>query len=139
MSYLNEDIYLGMDNDRINPVIIAVGDYDTVDGILKNELSYRQKTSIVRSTDIFDGNDLENDVYTLHGRTLLMADNICVTNNGNSEYTVQIDVSGDWKHDHLWFKNLMSKLFHATQVSENLIGESDSDYYAATHTYRILV
>ena len=69
MSYLNEDIYLGMDNDRSNPVIIAVGDYDTVDGILKNELSYRQKTSIVKSTDIFDGNDLENDVYALHGRT----------------------------------------------------------------------
>ncbi len=50
--------------------------------------------------------------------------------------TVSVEIMwGDWKHDHLCADDLMSVVFGATKVSEDVTEEDGSDAYSAVHTY----
>lgn len=137
MSYLkNKDLYIGISNDRPYPMIITIGNKADVDKRLKTIFTYYKNTSISKITDIFNGNNLEDDIYTLTNYLTTSTDNIDVSKDSRG-YIIHVDVEGDWKHDHLWFKNLMNEIFDATQISETLLEDSESDYYSAEHTYRI--
>lgn len=46
--------------------------------------------------------------------------------------TISIKIDGDWKHDHLRAKHLLSQHGY-NQVCENVIGNSDSDFYTSVH------
>ena len=48
--------------------------------------------------------------------------------------TVTIFVEGDWKHDHLYVKHLLSTIGF-NEVREDVIGSTDSDYYKSEHTF----
>jgi hypothetical protein len=48
--------------------------------------------------------------------------------------TVTVFIEGDWKHDHLFAVNILSDLGFS-EVREDLIGSSDSDYYKSEHTF----
>ena len=48
--------------------------------------------------------------------------------------TVTVFVEGDWKHDHLYVKHLLSTIGF-NEVCEETIGSTDSDYYKSEHTF----
>lgn len=48
--------------------------------------------------------------------------------------TVTIFVEGDWKHDHLYIKHLLSTIWF-NEIREDVIGSQDSDYYKSEHTF----
>ena len=48
--------------------------------------------------------------------------------------TVTVFVEGDWKHDHLYVKHLLSTIGF-NEVREDIVGSSDSDYYKSEHTF----
>lgn len=54
---------------------------------------------------------------------------------GDDVKAVCVSISrGDWKHDHLWARNLMSYLGYV-KVGEVVTEEDGSDCYSAKHTY----
>ena len=48
--------------------------------------------------------------------------------------TVTVFVEGDWKHDHLYVKHLLSTIGF-NEVREDIVGSTDSDYYKSEHTF----
>lgn len=64
-------------------------------------------------------------------------------NNLSYEWEVSVDLPnvvmiyvewGDWKHDHIYLRNIMQKHgFHL--ISEEVTEEDGSDAYSATHIY----
>lgn len=48
--------------------------------------------------------------------------------------TVTIFVEGDWKHDHLYIKHLLSTIGF-NEIREDVVGSQDSDYYKSEHTF----
>ena len=51
---------------------------------------------------------------------------------------IQVSISvGDWKHEHLWCRDLMDYIGYA-QAEEEVTEENGSDCYSAIHTYRKL-
>ena len=48
--------------------------------------------------------------------------------------TVTVFIKGDWKHDHLYVKHLLSTIGF-NEVREDVIGSTDSDYYKSEHTF----
>ena len=48
--------------------------------------------------------------------------------------TVTVFIEGDWKHDHLYVKRLLSTIGF-NEVREDIVGSSDSDYYKSEHTF----
>ena len=50
--------------------------------------------------------------------------------------TVTVDISwGDWKHEHLWCRDLMSYIGYE-KIDERVTEENGDDAYSAIHTYR---
>ena len=50
-------------------------------------------------------------------------------------YAVAVDISwGDWKHEHLWARDLMSYLGY-TEIGSKVTEEDGSDCYSATHYF----
>jgi hypothetical protein len=56
----------------------------------------------------------------------------------NADYslnTIYIDIDwGDWKHDHLYIRHLLSTIGF-NEIREDVIGSTDSDYYKSEHTF----
>ncbi len=48
--------------------------------------------------------------------------------------TVTVFIEGDWKHDHLRVKYLLSTIGY-NEIREDTIGNTDSDYYKSEHTF----
>lgn len=46
----------------------------------------------------------------------------------------KIDVTGDWKHDHIFTDQLMESIGY-TLMGETITDSDDSDYYSAIHSY----
>ena len=46
-----------------------------------------------------------------------------------------IEITGDWKHEHLHTDSILCKLFGCNLISEYVTEEDGSDYYSAIHTY----
>lgn len=59
----------------------------------------------------------------------------CTVKEGSAINLVKIAVQGDWKHTHKWLDRFMDSLFWAVVVTENIISEDDSDYYASEHVF----
>ena len=50
--------------------------------------------------------------------------------------TVTVDISwGDWKHEHLWCRDLMGYIGYE-KIDERVTEENGDDAYSAIHTYR---
>jgi len=48
--------------------------------------------------------------------------------------TVTVFIEGDWKHDHLHVKHLLSTIGF-NEIREDIVGSTDSDYYKSEHTF----
>ncbi len=55
-------------------------------------------------------------------------------NNKFPSCTVTVFVEGDWKHDHLFVKHLLSTIGYS-EVREDIVGNSDDDFYKSEHTF----
>lgn len=47
--------------------------------------------------------------------------------------TIAIEISGDWKHEHLACDALIKRYFPNAYITEGEPDNSDSDFYTATH------
>ena len=63
-----------------------------------------------------------------------MSDLVDFRDMGNM-YTVTIQIDGDWKHDHHRADWVVSEEIPYITVKKQEIGQSDSDWYTANHTY----
>jgi len=55
----------------------------------------------------------------------------------SSNDRIIVDVSGDWKHDHLHTDYLVTTAFDLVKECENVTESNDSDSYKAEHYYRL--
>lgn len=46
-----------------------------------------------------------------------------------------VEITGDWKHDHIHADNVIKKLFGAIPISEDVTQEDGTDFYSSIHTY----
>lgn len=78
-------------------------------------------------------------------------DNICTEAQINAfngidydyeEKEIYVDIEGDWKHSHSRFDYLVKEYFKKqnikADISQEEIGQSDCDWYCATHTIKIV-
>ncbi len=68
--------------------------------------------------EVFVANHMNADAYVLNKNTL------------------EVRIEGDWKHDHLYGKNLINRNFDC-EIECVEIEYTDSDYYAATYQVKI--
>lgn len=47
----------------------------------------------------------------------------------------RVEITGDWKHEHIHTNCILKEMFGCSLVSENVTEEDGSDYYSAIHTY----
>ena len=65
-----------------------------------------------------------------------LSDNRCYTDeiyHDNGAILIQVNW-GDWKHDHLWLRDLMDYIGYI-QISERVTEDNGSDCYSAQHTF----
>ena len=56
--------------------------------------------------------------------------------DANTDGTIDVDVVwGDWKHDHLYLRHVMTKNGY-TQVYEMVTEEDGDDAYSSIHTFK---
>lgn len=55
-------------------------------------------------------------------------------NNKFPSCTVTVFIEGDWKHDHMFAKHLLSTIGYS-EVREDIVGNSDDDFYKSEHTF----
>lgn len=87
---------------------------------------------------------LEDELYlTLGNRDIFP--NECVieaSNDKDSDITIELEIEGDWKHDHLYCDRIVEKEFCRdndfiiTHEDEEEVGDSQSDSYKSIHTYK---
>ena len=75
------------------------------------------------------------EIKELHKR--LQAKNLYVEIHENSDNTITIEISGDWKHDHLYLDNLMAHWGYF-KVKETELETNGSDFYVSEHQYKLI-
>lgn len=52
------------------------------------------------------------------------------------DIVIQVDVDGDWRHDHWATKQIMEK-YNCSQIGEKMVEDSESDSYHSIHYFVI--
>lgn len=73
---------------------------------------------------------IEEKIYEIMKENKLYGD---VSVNKN---VAEIEISGDWKHEHLRLKFLMLENFDIQEHNEVVIEEDGSDYYTSIHYFK---
>lgn len=86
---------------------------------------------------------LENELYKILTDEDIYPNSLSVEASQDkiSDIEINIDINGDWKHDHLYCDNLVEdflrrKKFILTHSSEEVVGDSETDSFESIHTYR---
>lgn len=133
--FLVKDVYM---DKGTKYTIVSIKDYDEANDwcqhyVLKDELGMPLE---VREVDCVIAPDYSLDTIRMIDNFLseneLWAD---VYSNGQGSSIINVYISwGDWKHSHLWCRQLMNYLGYK-QVSEEVTEDDGSDCYSAIHKY----
>lgn len=142
-SHLGRKIYKFGDNkfkalDR-KGLIVADSLNELKDAITNEEKTFKDEISRNRLVE------LENSLSAYLGANDIYPENLNFTNTKvASDLFVELyfSIDGDWKHDHLFARNLVEKWceengFAITGSSSQEIGNSDSDWYEAEYKFYI--
>lgn len=92
---------------------------------------HNERTREMEST-LFDFFSANHDQMDPHYADV---EDINIVEGSNGLLKVEMLINGDWKHDHLCADHWMRNEFGFDLIDTREVGESDSDYYEAYHTY----
>lgn len=97
------------------------------------------KKEIIFEEDEFDIVDLKGKAEGIRGLINDLSNMFVTAKMGCPEIytvdddTIAIEISGDWKRDHLACDALIKRYFPNAYITEGEPDNSDSDFYTATH------
>lgn len=113
---------------------------DTTEESAKRMLQFNQYTPIESSKQIKSAMDFPQDGNEFANLIDKVLDEHHIGNSGAyfipRKNVFEVDIDGDWKHDHLAADHLLFQELGLSCIDTREIGDSDSDWYEAVHTYQ---
>ena len=114
---------------------------DTTEESMKNILKHNHYTPIESSKKpIISAIDFPQDGNEFASLIDKVLDENHIGNSGAyfvpRKNVFEVDIDGDWKHDHLAADHLLFQELGLSCIDTREIGDSDSDWYEAVHTYQ---
>lgn len=116
------------------PYLLTIVPAEREEEVLNLHLHGRKEGDVV-SRDLDELINREDSVFDQFATLASLNFKDGVDKDGDS--LLQIEIDGDWKHDHAFFDYLVKTVFGFECVEEEVIEETGSDWYASVHTYQI--